>query len=97
MMFNFLRRPAPINLTVNISGAEIAKQADVRISELLTDNNAKLQTIRDQKALIARLVDAADAGENLLIEKSEFTGYCGSNLEKATFEAIRDGKTFLNV
>lgn len=88
MLSKLLSRFGTMNLTVNISGEETVKETLRRNTELLADNNNKLQRIRDLKAALRAYQGIADEMEDLLIEHSEATGYCGCDLERRHHQAF---------
>jgi hypothetical protein len=87
-MWPFKSKPAVVNVTCNFSGEELVKKADLRIRELLEDNNAKLQTIRDQKALIEQLAATVGANHRWHKDYDDVDGYPDSELELINTKAI---------
>jgi hypothetical protein len=94
-MWPFKSKPAVVNVTCNFSGEELVKKADLRIRELLEDNNAKLQTIRDQKTLIRKLAEAVNTNHNFHEEHDDSNGYPGCYLEGVNNEALEAAKDYI--
>lgn len=104
-MFGLFRRREPvINLNITVIPDEddelfdaLEEAHEARVTELLEHNNEQLQQNRDLKALVRRLAAVAEQNSDLLIEHSATTGYCGCDLEKETFLAVKEAKALVNV